>query len=672
MSSAHQSKGTKPKRPSRRRRRSVAYGTHSRADAHRARTAAIAKHRRRFENLGRAATPRRDPKLSGPAPIRTRLIREAVDIVDRDPDLVAWVTDLLAARHKRPGRPRELSVRTALICFVVHTRIYEHFHLSRLPESLATMSWRTRRNLGIDYLRNGTPTQVTYDQLLDIFHAMGDAFDAWDETLDRHGAAQAQAIRDQRAADLQTFTDRLIAASVARAPRWNGRAALDATLKWSHERPPGTTLNSKIGRRGHDGDAGPAVSLTDVVGTDTPDPSAFEPVDPTTVTKKSRTRRKKRKSNWAKTWGLGSSWVGRPNLAKAVHGYALHTIVRADTDDPCVVEGFTVTPANGDPADAVLPVLRRIHDRRVIDPAVVAAVAAGDGHVLGDVVADPAYTMVGTARWQLPLKALGAIPVGRLHRTNQDGPRRHKVGRGTRAGHVITYGGRPVCECLLRTDLADLRYPKFPYTTAEIAAYQLAIDGVARFEWKPNGAPRSDGKRSWLAPHGGAGPDGHAGGCEHCCTAEGPIVEDGRPVARCCTVRSRLIPAEVTALDIDVRHGSTEWYARWNRRNRVEGSYGVLKNLSVINWGRDYHHFVGLARETLVATFAIVAYNAHMIATWEARKALEERRAAKDPFGPLPSAQPTETVPAATQTRAETRRKPKRGPKGLDFLGPPG
>lgn len=36
-----------------------------------------------------------------------------------------------------------------------------------------------------------------------------------------------------------------------------------------------------------------------------------------------------------------------------------------------------------------------------------------------------------------------------------------------------------------------------------------------------------------------------------------------------------------------VRTGGPEWYAKWNPRNRVEGSYGILKNLAVIGYCRS-------------------------------------------------------------------------------------
>lgn len=90
--------------------------------------------------------------------------------------------------------------------------------------------------------------------------------------------------------------------------------------------------------------------------------------------------------------------------------------------------------------------------------------------------------------------------------------------------------------------------------------------------------------------------------------------------------------------------------------------------LAVVNYGRNFHCFVGLARETLVALFAVIAYNAHMLAQWRARQELTAPEE-PDPFAPLPSDQPTETIPGAGAARAETRRAPAKGPKGLAFLG---
>lgn len=464
---------------------------------------------------------------------------------------------------------------------------------------------------------------------------------------------------------------------------------MDATLKWSWERPPSGKLNSKIPRRGVDGDDGRPLSTSEVLGTDDIDPSVFGPIDPEIVAAKAAAGRTVRKKSWPKTWGLGAAWIGNKNKTKAVHGYALHTVVRSDADGPNVVESFTVTPAQGDPAAAVLPLLARLHERRVDDDAVLKLIDAGGARLLGDIVADPAYTAAGVDAWQLPLKALGATPIGRLHRTNQDGLRYHKVGRGTRVGEVVTIGGRPVCECVAHTPLAALRFPTFPYTVAELAAYQAEVVKLAVFEWEPNGNVRDGGKRQYLSTHGEASTNpakvarsavgGAVGGCELCVNPDGtPVVGGGgRRRARCCTATSRLIPRQVTALDQGMIHGSPDWYRSWNPRNRVEGSYGVLKNLAVVNWGRNWHHFVGLARETLATVFAIIAYNDHMYRSWRAKADLADSRQ-EAPAGPeLPSASVTETLPGskAVNDRRLAAGSPKakrkaKGPKGMPFLGP--
>jgi hypothetical protein len=133
-------------------------------------------------------------------------------------------------------------------------------------------------------------------------------------------------------------------------------------------------------------------------------------------------------------------------------------------------------------------------------------------------------------------------------------------------------------------------------------------------------------------------------------------------------VTSRLLPRDVIALDQEERFGSPDWFALWHPRNRVEGSYGIVKNLAVINYCRSFHMSVGLARETLITMFATVAYIFHMLRSWEAPPALAASKSPDDgfePFAPeLPSAQPVATAPTVPPAP-----KPKRTPRGLPFLG---
>lgn len=111
------------------------------------------------------------------------------------------------------------------------------------------------------------------------------------------------------------------------------------------------------------------------------------------------------------------------------------------------------------------------------------------------------------------------------------------------------------------------------------------------------------------------------------------------------------------------------WAVKWNPRNRVEGSYGILKNIAVIGYCRSYHHFVGLARETLITVFALIAYNFHMLNQYKARQRISvdpdpDRDSGFDPFSDFPSAQPVAAAPIPVPVA-----KTVRGPKGLEFLG---
>lgn len=649
-----------------------------------ARRAARFARQQRAAAMGRVLPKERNP-TDGMKTVTTGLVRRAAHYIDADPDLVPWLTERIDAHKKKAGRPRALTVRTALICYVVQAITHKSLNLSDTAAMTEGMTWRVRRQLGINYDRHGRATTVTYDQLLAMFHRIAATFDAWDETLVGHD--DEDAIRSERADALQHFIDRLIAATTRGAPMWRGNAAVDATLKWSWERPPSTPLNGKIPRRGVDGDDGRPLSTTEVIGEDGDiDPDSFQSIGATDVTGRALAGRRKRNRSWPSTWGLGAEWIGNKNKAKAVHGYALHTVVRSDSDSPNLIESFTVTPAAGNPAAAVVPLLSRLHQARLSDPAVLEAVEAGEAALLGDIVADPAYTAASITAWQLPLKALGACPIGRLHRRNQDGVRFAKVGKGKRAGQVATISGRPVCECVAHTPLAELRFPKFPYNRRMLDDYQVEIVKLADFEWEPNGARRADGQRQYLSPHGGAvttptkvarSRGAGVGGCELCVEADGSAVvgEDGRARQRCCTARSRLLPEEVTALDMGMIHGSPDWYERWNPRNRVEGSYGVIKNLAVVNWGRNYHHFVGLARETVATAFAMVAYNDHMLRSWQAKADLADQLEAG---GPLVPTKMTETRPNSTAVNdrrlvagSRKAKKPRRGPKGMPDLGRP-
>jgi len=539
---------------------------------------------------------------------------------------VSFVETRVQALHRGPGRPAELPVRTALVCFVLLGLASSSFFVLNLPTLLASLTWRTRRLVGVDYRdRRGRPKQVSYQQLLRAFHAIASAFDPCDPEL---SFAEA----NERAADLRELSFRLVQASITSHPR-RLDLAVDATLKWGWDRPGG--LHAKVERRGKDGDAGSPLSLGEIVE----EGEASFVRDPLAVL-----RANSRRKNGPKTWGPGSAWVGRPNVAKSVYGVALHALTVSTANAAPVIEAISVTPAPALPATAALPLLSLVHIAR-----------SDHRQPLGDVVADPAYS-ANPGDWQHPIRELGASPIFRLHRTNQAGRRL--------LGGVTFVDGRPYCPCI-PDELAELSFPRFPARKAQYTAFSVEVTKRRRFEMKPNTGFRDDGSRQFRFPHWD--PQRAIGGCPHCVKADGTPAADpetGMPRVRCCTQATKVITREDLGLYQDVAFGEAEWFRRWNARDRVEGAFGSFKHPSLANWGHGYHHFVGLVRETLVATFAVIAHNCHAQRTWGAKLAL----AALPTWGM--SRRRDETDDADTMAPVLALPTP-RGPKGLEFLGSP-
>jgi len=645
---------------------------------------------------GRAVPVSRDTSLVE-VRISTRLVREAAKVVDRDPGLVPWVEGHLVDAQKGPGRPGALSVRTALICLWLLNVTQRNCHVINLPALVSGLSRRVRSELGIDYLDNrGEACQIGYQQLLLVFNNIADAFDPLEEDLEEDEARA-------RAAALQELTLRLVRASVD-DPGHSGGYAVDATLVWAWNRPV-RGLNGKIERRGRDGDAGPPLALAQIINEDAntdPDLADVGFVDDPLLTLREAGALApqpephradegppnpfrgladdqpddvvpvpNRKARRSKRIRPGALWVGRDNKRKSVYGYAMHSATCTDPTKPSVIEALAVTPAPAHPAKAAMPLLRALHDVRQEDPRTAESVASGAAPPLGLVVADPAYSATAD-EWMHPIRELGGSAVFRLHRTNQAGPRHHR-------GQLFV-DGRPYCSCM-PTELVELEFPRFPYSRIQMKNYQEQVQPRRQWEMLPNGDYRSNGSRQFKSPHHATdrGAMGEEGGCTFCVDAHGHAVVEpvtGLAKNRCCTQRTKVFRKEELGLYQKEAFGTREWYADWTPRNRVEGSYGILKSLALVNWGRDYHHFTGLVRETLVAALAVMAHNHHVQRTFYARQDLlaeDESPGAEDR---LPSKAPTQTLPgsiavAEKEAVAAAREASPRGPKGLEFLGTP-
>lgn len=411
--------------------RDETYRTYQRLLSHQRRDAEA----RRYEKLGRVPSPDKDPALVDPDTntIRLCFLKEAEHIFPTDHDLYSFIDAQVDLNREKSGRPTHLETRTVLIILWFHVVLSkEMFVLSAITGVLERLHWRSLRTLGVDCDRAGRPTPLRYGKLLDAVHRIADAFDPYADGL-------SDEERRQRETALLELQKRMCDMSLVGAPSWRGNGAIDATLKWSWERPYGakskTWLDEKAGQ--------PATPLGEVL--DGLDPAeAF--VDLDVVAQAKTLPVPARKKNRPATWGRGSCWVGRDKATKSVHGIALNSVTSTDEDSPAVIVAHCVSPANVNAADVGYRLVQDLFDGRVLDDAVVAEVDAGRSQYLGDISADPAYGMM-PERWQLPLRALGANCLFRLHKGNQSGSRWRDVGTGKTAELVLFEDGSPICGC---------------------------------------------------------------------------------------------------------------------------------------------------------------------------------------------------------------------------------
>lgn len=656
-----------------------------------------AKLARRYETLGRVPHASKDPGLISPdtGRFRPRFVKQAERIFGADSDLYAFIDEQVASVKKKAGRPAHLETRTVCMLLWLHVVVSKDFFiLNSMTSVVDRLDWRTQRDLGIDCDRRGRATPLTYDKLLDAFHRIADAFDPYAEGLDDDE-------RRRRETKRLELLRRLCRMSLIDAPTWNGNGAVDTTLKWAWERPPGAKSKTRLTER----EGQPAVPLGEALaGLDPNDAFTDADILKLAAVSPAPARKKHRPS----TWSRGSGWVGRDKAHKSVFGVGLSTLTCLDEDGPAVIRGFDVHHAAANPADIGYRIVEDLYNERVADPAVMADVEAGRTRLLGDITADPAYGMM-PERWHLKLRHLDANCLYRLHKGNQAGSKWVTVGRGKTREDVLTEDGAPVCRCTPAA-LRNRQYPHYPSSRARIDAFAKETLRLDRWRWQsssawrpvmardkktgqmvqattPEGRPLYE--REFRAPHGTLNVDGQRGGCEHCVTASGaPAVDDaGREKVRCCTVASHIFEDGLLPALQEPYFATPDWFVKLHAHNRVEGSFGIAKNLAVLNWGRQYHRFVGVARESLVAAFVVMAYNFHLVRTWQYRQRLAEA-AGPAPFdleaaagnggaaGDTPST--PATVAKAPAGRARTRKAPvtgppkqRRGPKGLPMLGDP-
>lgn len=223
---------------------------------------------------------------------------------------------------------------------------------------------------------------------------------------------------------------------------------------------------------------------------------------------------------------------------------------------------------------------------------------------LGDVLADREYTQANDgSNFILPLRALGAEPVFQLKSTQQGG-------RGTVRGAVIV-DGQPYSPSIPAA-LLDVAMPPVNATIENLMEYQRKIRLRDQYRMVPHGSRKADGSQVYQCPA--------AAGKLRCpLVASSQLLKLGTMVTRppmmsplagtVCTKKFTTFSAAELPLSQREQYGSFEWYMSMNRRNRVEGFFGNLKDQGRENIRRGTIRVMGLIKTGLLVAMAAASVN---------------------------------------------------------------
>ena len=299
-------------------------------------------------------------------------------------------------------------------------------------------------------------------------------------------------------------------------------------------------------------------------------------------------------------WGVKTHKSGR---TETYFGYELHAVVRigplgADgLATPCLAERISVVPASTSPTRPVLETLARMID---------------NGHRIRDVAADRGYTYKND--WAPGLHVLGIDPVTDLH-ANQYGP------RGTHAGARIV-AGTPHCPAM-PTAFDTIQRPDRLVLTPALDTFTADIERREQWALRRVAGPDRDGKERYECPA--------RAGKLRCPLQPGSLAlplatptvlnpPDPDTAPTCCSQRTITVPGDVDA-KARQRHywGSPNWIKAFNRRSRVEGWFGNLKNDNTEALGRGAFRVMGICKTSIMVAVFAAATNLRLLRAWARR-----------------------------------------------------
>lgn len=444
-------------------------------------------------------------------------------------------------------RPRQLSVRTLLLGILFALADGRPAHLTRVHTALTALPADDRRRLGVTVdWRDGAHT-LTYRQVEYTFARVVTALGN-----DANDGAPSTTLAE--------IVDALLEATIPPAVADTSTAV---AVDWS------------------DVESFAKAPLTD--GGPTADPDA----------------------SWGHRRGDGPG-----ERHQLFYGYYLSaaTMVREETGPtiPELVRRVGLTACAVDPAQAIVPILERLHHT---------------GVVVGDVLADSGYAHRTAQHFMAPLRQIGAQLVMDLHPSDR-GP------KGTHQG-AVACNGNLYCPCTPRR-LLELAPAARAATPDELAAHDTATAETGRYKLGRITTNDGDGYHRVCCPavmgklRCPLRPDSM--NAPH---SRPEILDPPEHPPACCTQKTITVPPAVNA-KTGQKHDypSTAWRRSYTRRTAVERSYSTVKDPASNDVSRGWCRVMGLTAMTILITCVFVVRNLRVLDAYDARVAEDQRRAA--------------------------------------------
>jgi hypothetical protein len=309
------------------------------------------------------------------------------------------------------------------------------------------------------------------------------------------------------------------------------------------------------------------------------------------------------------SWGHRNSNLPGPK-GEMFFGYYLSaaTMTRDETGPPVpeLTRRITLSSCHADPVPTLAPVLARMPE---------------DGIALGDILADSGYAHRDAGAWALPLRQAGAQLVQDLH-PHDRGP------QGTHDGAIIT-NGNLYCPATPQP-LLHLG-PLAPAAAPEdIAAHDQQTAELARHKLGRLTADDADGYHRVTCPA--------AMGKLRCPLRPASMTLDrGRPEIltppqhppACCTQQTLTIGPGVAAKTRQKHDYPSAAHRRsYARRTAAERGFSTIKDPATNTISRGWCRLMGLTAPALWLAALHAVRNQRILATWDARQADNQRRAA--------------------------------------------